>query len=259
MIAVKQLYDQTQSEYIAIDWNNNELKLAYYKASGVPDQDGKYPSESYSQVSTKQIDLSALFAANTRFQVFLDKKNNFSSVYNMEDFLATMDGLSGVSFYNNLTLKGVIIYFGETVADCLVISYEPVATTSQYELSEGAEYPTDIITKHYPDYQKAVDVRTAKRRILEDIDPHSSLAYMEAQLDCVTKALFVVLDANPDLMSAVTAAFSEFVDFKSELAATSVFTVKSAADCLAEISGTKAKVRELQTAYYGVKKETEAE
>jgi hypothetical protein len=214
-----------------------------------------YQITDYSTISSKQIDLSSLFIPNTRFQVFLDKKGNFSDVYNMEELLATRDGWGSVSLCNNLTTRGIIIFFGETVADYLVISYDPVATTAQYALSEVDEYPSDIIVKYYPSYERVLTVRAAKRRILEYIDPHKSLACMEAQLDAVTKALVAVLEANPKLLSAVVTAFPEFADFKTEMVNNSVFNVKSALECLAEITKTKAKLRELQAEYYSMKEQ----
>lgn len=99
-------------------------------------------------------------------------------------------------------------------------------------------------------------MRSAQRELLEGLDPNESLAYIEAQLDAVTKALLALLEASPGHMSAVTAVFPEFPGFASELNTASVFKVKAASDCLAEIVKTKTKVRQLQSAYYAAKQQS---
>lgn len=257
MIIIKKEFDFSQSKYIDIAIKDNILTLKRYKATGVAGEDGKYNSEAYVITDSQDFNLTNIFEAFTRFEIFIDKTDKFSKVFTADEFLNSRDGWTVISNFYDLTQETVIIYFGAAIEDYLIITYSPATSSEQYSVRNSNEFPSNIINHYYPNYQQKLELRSAKRDLLESLDPNQSLAYIEAQLDTVTKAFFAVLEANPNLKSAVITAFPEFANFASELDATSVFNVKSAADCLAEISKTKTKVRRLQTAYYAVKQQNQ--
>jgi hypothetical protein len=92
-------------------------------------------------------------------------------------------------------------------------------------------------------------IKKAKRDLISDLDYSVSLAYLEAQVDILSKLMFTLLDAH----SEITGSIGEYADIKRAVSNTSVLNIKSIAKCLEEININKQNVRTLQEAYYAAK------
>lgn len=91
-----------------------------------------------------------------------------------------------------------------------------------------------------------------RKRMLLELPPNDSLAVIEAQIDIVTKILFLLLDKLPEESAQILAEFPQFPTVRSKLQDTSVLTVKSIDNCIKEFDG-KQKIRNLQQEYYKLK------
>lgn len=254
MIIVKQIFNYTQTEYIEFDENEDKLSIKYYKTTAIPDSDGQYKAEDYIVVSEKNIDLKSLFSQFTRFAIFLDKKDSFSKVFSMEDYLNSRDGFNVISEFYDLTNKSIVIYFNEVVNEFILISYLPTIIQPTYIHRDKVEFPSEIISELYPAYAKKMAVRSVRREMLEQVDPNNSLAYIEAQLDLLSTVVFSILDSvDQGIVDKVCTKNPFLPSYRQIINNNHLSKVKTIEKCLGEIEATKSVIRNLQSQYYSAK------
>lgn len=149
---------------------------------------------------------------------------------------------SSISFYcpseigtgNYLVFVNVPVYFDSKV--------EPIVVDSSVKFFK-------LVLEQFPIYKEKFALVRAKRNLLINLDPNNSLAYIEAQLDFVTKMLLSIIEASPELKAIVLERVQEYANFKDVFEQTNVFTIKSEHDCYDEIKINKPRVRKYQADY----------
>lgn len=250
-------------QFFKVNMHDSILQLDY--GANIPDNE-ESKEVIYDQAT---IDLSQLFKPRNFFNIYPVNKNDgsepsfaMSKIFDSknkdrarEDILLQNDVI-GIAGKTPL----VVIYFHDAAEDVYIIINKEInvegSNIAATIISDTTQLP-QLVIKEIPALQNDMNVWSFRRDMIKQLDPNQSLAYIEAQLDAVTKALFLMFEQLPDVKEKVDREFPELPDFISELNNTSVFSVKTTTDCLAEITKTKAKIRQLQAAYYAVKKQNE--
>lgn len=209
-------------------------------------------------ICSKTVNLNAMFKSNNYFTLRtkpMNGKTSFGDFIDMNSIARSRDELYMQSLIDNTSdFPNVVLYFNNSADEVIVIMNGPVKTDYAYKVIDNLS-ANAIAQEIYPDLVKTMNIWQARGQMIWDLDPNLSLAYIEAQLDAITKAFFLLLKQMPDSKTKLLTEFPELADFESELTSSTVFTVKSVAKCLEEIQDTKNKVRQLQKSYYEAKQE----
>lgn len=209
-------------------------------------------------ICTKTVNLNSMFKSNNYFTLRTKPVNgttSFGDFIDMNNITRSRDELYLQSLIDNTSdFPNVVVYFNDSADEVIVFINGAVKTNYLYKVIDNRPAYT-IAQEVYPDLAKITNVWEARRQMIGELDPNQSLAYIEAQLDAITKAFFLLLEQMPDSKTKLLAEFPELADFENELTSSTVFTVKSVAKCLEEIHDTKNKVRQLQKFYYESKQE----
>jgi len=245
---------ESENQFFEVDYNetNRKLTLNLYLKN---DSDVEL-------VCTKEINLQSIFKSKNFFTLRIKSvagKTGFGELIDLNNISRSRDELCAQQLIDNTNdYPNVVIYFHNSADEVLVFINSSVKTQYSYQLIDNK--PAYLIAQNiYPDLVNVSNIWGARKDMIWQLDPNQSLAYIEAQLDAVTKVLFLMLEQLPDVKAKLIQKFPELADLESELNNTSVFNVKAAADCLMEITKTKTKVRQLQTAYYAVKRQNGAQ
>ena len=199
-------------------------------------------------VCETSLNVEKLFIPYTGYQFNLINGTIVS--FKLSDLYATRDGLAN---NNNPTLQSCLFYlfFGPTEKDVIIFSSKPI----DYEnvvLFEGPISVGQIAAKYYPELKNSVDAFKYKRQILTEIDPHTSLAYIETQLDLMCLVINTILDKDPEMKSYVESKLP-LADIMSAVIDHNVSNVKEVSKCIEDVVATKSKIRTLQKQYLDTK------
>ena len=143
----------------------------------------------------------------------------------------------------DFTLARVII--NEDASDVqvyLTLNTSFPALDNYFPLSKAGNCLTGYMKENSPFFATVVEKRKTKARMLNNVDIYSSVSYLEAQVDTLTRALISVLPSNHPLLPILNEANSH-----------SVLDIKPTEQIISEFDSDKSKVRSLQSAYYAEK------
>ena len=242
-------YLQSKQYIEVVDEGNQVLTLRLY---GVEKEDSILLDE-------KSVDLNEFFKPYNYFALFSTVNYSgqvvFSEIVDFNNINRSREEIYIQNYYTTSQKKPlIVIYYNASVDENVVIVNTAVKTAMENSIVQDT--PADqLAVTQYPNLQQKTNIWQYRKEMMNELDPNNSLAYIEVQLDVITRALFLMLDQLPDVKTKLADEFAELKEFELWLSDTSVFTVKNLADCLAEISQTKAKVRSLQAGYFNVKKQ----
>lgn len=98
---------------------------------------------------------------------------------------------------------------------------------------------TGYLASFSPYFANLVEKKKIKAKMMNNIDPNASIAYLESQVDALTR---IVLSLNPPA--------SPMKDILLEADSHSVLDVKDSSKIISEFNSDKAKIRGLQANYY---------
>lgn len=107
------------------------------------------------------------------------------------------------------------------------------------------------LTKNYPEYHNSTISRAYHDMLHDLIDPNYACAYLDAQVEILTKILMNILDKHPELFDE--SSIEDYEEIKNLLAETSLFNIKSSNKIVQELANKK-PVRDMQQTYYKFKK-----
>lgn len=198
--------------------------------------------------AVKKLDLTLLFSKFTGYQFnYIDGD---IVGYRLYDLYSTRDGLAN---NGNPTLKTNLfyIYFGPTEKDIIIFSSKPIDYT-QVVLFEPPISIGQIAANYFPEIKNDVEAFKYKRQILTEIDPHTSLAYLETQLDLMCLVLNTIIEKDPELKNYLKEKLP-LTDIMSAVMDHNVSTIKDINKCVADVIATKSKIRYLQKKYLDTK------
>jgi hypothetical protein len=118
---------------------------------------------------------------------------------------------------------------------------------------QNGNWMQDWMADFDANYQFHYEKAEAKLTAILNMDANESLAYMEAQLDFVTKMLVTIVESDPDVKLKILKQVQEYANFRAAFEERAVFTLKSESACIEEIRTGKGRVRSAQAAYYAAK------
>ncbi|MEG6551774.1 hypothetical protein V6C53_16220 [Desulfocurvibacter africanus] len=109
-----------------------------------------------------------------------------------------------------------------------------------------------LIAQHDPLYRQSI-LEPLRTKLVLDLDANDSLAYIDAQLDFVTRMLFRVVESLPEVKLEVLKDIKQYSNFKDACERSDLYSIKNEMQGVEELRNNKAAVRELQRAYYAAK------
>lgn len=150
----------------------------------------------------------------------------------------------------------IVLYFHDTAEDVTIVINRDVdlaGSTVPVELVQNGKTLPEILLEDKPDFAAYQTIRTARQKLIRAAEPNMALAYLEAQLDIVTKLLLLALDKNNTLKTDVAQGFPQLQQFEDVFNTSNLLTVKTVDKCLSELVENKTRLRGLQSSYYAVK------
>lgn len=134
------------------------------------------------------------------------------------------------------------IFFGEIdIIIALTTNCEDVLGYENAEIEED-ESMTGALCRISEEYGNIIKLPFAKQRMINNIDIYDSIAYLESQVDTLTKVVLKLYNENDELKNIL-----------SEADKYSTLDIKNKDHILKEMSEDKKKIRELQKKYYETK------
>ena len=257
MIVLKSDAYQMQSIFLSLGITGTVVTLELYELNAgakIAESVEDFDISNYGVASQQTFDLAQIFRAYSRFCVLIDKMGNLMAVADLDALSNSRDGFSGIQFLQQAGDQfALALYFHDTAADYVMATFIPTMTTSTYTVKAQSETFGQMIMAVIPAAENVLNINKAKAALLLGVDPNSSLAGLEAQVDLLTNLVFLLLEAQtPAIQQQISTEFPELSSFQAACSANSVTTVKSAANCVTKLTNVKALVRQLQKTYYGV-------
>lgn len=256
MIVLKHKVEDLYSidEYVSLSLDNGILSLSRLVYGGKSEE---RTAEDFKETSEISLDLNSLFEPYTQFTIYYDMLGNFSKAYNSTKLYSSRNGVGTIVTYDYIDPKIIVnLYFHNTADEVLIMVFVPakVSNSTNYIVRDKNEYHTDIIASYYPEYSDILKAIEARNIVLSSMDPNNSLAYLEAQVDILSKTLFSILNkVEPSIKSTVIKEIPNLREFEDIVNDTSVLNIKDFSKCLDEIRVTKKNIRHLQEQYYKAK------
>lgn len=246
-------FDEQYNRYIDLHLNEASVDIEYYVADASHLNGGNITEGDFILTASQTFDNEILFQDTHMVGVYLDKNGELVAV-NMSNIYKSRGGKTLFDLININTDSEPLIIFKWYLGKYVIISSHALKCNLPYIIDGEEKQPLQFYIQYYgEDYVKAHAIGNAKRNLLVSMDPNQSLAYIEAQLDMVTRVLCYLLDKNPDIKASLIEGFPELPEFMSELLNSSVFNIKTSEKCLEEIKNGKSRARDLQKAYYHIK------
>lgn len=125
--------------------------------------------------------------------------------------------------------------------DVYVYSWLAIKTELKVEVRSQAESPVGYLAKEVPSFAPMAEYWVAREALLEQLDPNDTIAYLETQVDLLTRLV-------KDLLDKKTPS-NEYLDALKEVEKNSIFCVKDVAGATAKFVEKKSKVLELQSEF----------
>lgn len=213
------------------------------------------------------VEPKALFKQRTFFSIFgintvkPDGKSMITLSEPMDSLIRERGFAEDLFLREVLTLLGtkplVVIYFHDAKEDMTIMINKDVNTEGSNITFERAPFGktlVEIIQEEKPEFAAQYSIFQAREKMLRACNPNASLAYMEAQLDILTRLVLVILESNPSQKADAVNVLPQLQEFIYTINKTSLLNIKPFDKCLAEITETKTKLRNFQTEYYAEKK-----
>lgn len=240
----------------------NNLTITVIKRSrsfGDGDYDpGAELSDSYNDeiLADKAFDLAKLFKPRTFFYCYMS-----GDIPRITDFFDTQySNKSREELYRSIIfeLMGVPpyvgVYFHNSIDEMFLIANQPIdgeILENKYaELIRDNITLFDYLCTNVDGFISVNKEQNAKKKVLMELNPNTSLAALEAQVDLLTELVISILKNQPDLIKSVQKDLPYLSTFEQVFTGTSLLAIKDAEKCLNEIKETKAKIRQVQMEYY---------
>jgi len=244
---------------------DNNLTITIIKRSKNLDNgssaQGAESSESYNDeiLVDKTFDLAKLFKPRTFFNCYMS-----GDIPRITDFFDTQySNKSREELYRSIIfeLMGVPpyvgVYFHNSIDEMFLIANQPIdegILDDKYaELIKDNITLFDYLSTNVDGFISINKEQNAKKKVLMELNPNTSLAALEAQVDLLTELVISMLKNQPDLIKSVQNDIPYLSSFEQVFADTSLLAIKDAEKCLNEINETKAKIRQVQMEYYNEK------
>lgn len=171
--------------------------------------------------------------------------NPFVELREQDDFIRKLSQL--IEYTDNCSMVPRIMFYrhGNVVAcrPLLPTLCNPGITFSEFEGSFAK-----VMNLINPNV--SIENNYAKEDICKNAPVLDSLAYLEAQVDVLSKMVFLLAKANKDYKYILENSIPEFQKYKEAVESNSILNIKNMERCIDEININKKKVRELQKEYY---------
>ena len=202
------------------------------------------------------VDLAALFQPMATYDLY--QKGEGLHPIAQKDQYGVRDG-STRKFEQGLTEvdKVLTLAFAESVGQvvCMVWGVTSEQTTVHTITPDSPVSIGALAANHYQVWVGQAEARYLRRRLLQDFDAHSVLAYLEAQVDLLSLVVQTMLTCQPELKQQVASTLPVDTILQA-IADTSVLTVKGVESCLQELETTKSAFRKSQHLYLEAKRKT---
>lgn len=211
------------------------------------------------------VDLKTLFKSRTFYNIFeinrpTPKGIKIALSQPMDSKMTERGFTEDLLQRDFMTIMGkipiIVIYFHEAEEDVIIIVNTPINVDTSNVVFEEAPFGKtlpEILQEQKPDFEAYYKIIKAREKLLRSCEPNMSLACMEAQLDILTRLVFLSLEANPTTSLEVAKTFPKLKEFTDIINDSSLLNVKAIDKCLSEIANTKAKIRGLQAEYFAAK------
>ncbi|WP_312516268.1 hypothetical protein [Anaerospora sp.] len=248
-----------------LNFKDNNLTITIIKRSKHLDNrssaQGSELSESYNNeiLADKTFDLAKLFKPRTFFYCYMS-----GDIPRITDFFDTQySNKSREELYRSIIfeLMGVPpyvgVYFHNSIDEMFLIANQPIdeeVLDNKYaELIKDNITLFDYLCTNVDGFISVNEEQNAKKKVLMELNPNTSLAALEAQVDLLTELVFSMLKNQPNLIRTVQNDIPYLSSFEQVFTDTSLLAIKDAKKCLNEIKETKAKIRQVQMDYYNEK------
>ncbi len=171
-------------------------------------------------------------------------------VCDMDKISYSSFGLSLVKIKAYKSELPIMLIYGNG-SDYGVISYSDIVTDMEIIKEENANIPGETFKLLFGETcTEFFKVRRSKRSLISQIELSDSLTFLEAQVDLLSKVVFAIADAHPEVLSSL-----HYNQIKNTIESNSVLTVKTETKCLSDIKEGKSVIRKLQADYFAVKEE----
>jgi len=218
-------------------------------------------SEGYNDeiLSDKTFDLVKMFKPRTFFYCYIS-----GDIPRITDFFDTQySNKSREELYRSIIfeLMGVPpyvgVYFHNSIDEMFLIANqaidEEILEVKYAELIKDNITLFDYLCTNVDGFISVNKEQNAKKKVLMELNPNTSLAALEAQVDLLTELVISMLKNQPDLIKSVQKDIPYLSSFEQVFTDTSLLAIKDAEKCLNEIKETKAKIRQVQIEYYNEK------
>lgn len=187
--------------------------------------------------------------------IYKNSSGKLTDPVNMTKINYAREGNGLLGLYNIIEKNPVIIFYCIS-EQCCVISNKPLKSEYPVIIRDRNEMPKDILADIVGDaYLKRHAVGNAKRALLLEMNPNTSLAALEAQVDILTNLVLLLVELSSQKAEVIT-ALPKFTEFAQLFADTSLLGSKGMNACLNEMRQTKMRFRKLQADYYSVKEKS---
>lgn len=229
-------------EYVELKQDEVSFTISLYERN----------SESYVQSEEKKIRKDEVMVDGVMFGIYKNSSGKLIGPINMTKINYAREGNGLLNLYN-ITEKSPVILFYCILEHCCVITDKPLKSECPVIVRDRNEMPKDILADIVGDtYLKRHAIGNAKRTLLLEMNPNTSLAALEAQVDILTNLVLLLIEHSSKKAEVIT-SLPEFIEFAQLFADTSLLASKGVNACLNEMRQTKTNFRKLQADYYSIK------
>lgn len=246
---------------LTIEEDNNLTITVIKRLRNCNNKENDLPEYYYDDeiLANKTFDLAKIFKPRTFFNCYMS-----GDIPRITDFYDTQSfNKSREELYRSITfeLMGVPpyvgLYFHNSIDEIFIIANQPIdegVLDNEYaELITDNTTLFDYLCTNVNDFFDINKEQNAKKKVLMELNPNTSLAALEAQVDLLTTIVITMLKNQPDLIKFIQKDISYLSSFEQVFTDTSLLTIKDSEKCLNEIKENKAKIRQVQIEYYNEK------
>lgn len=235
--------EDTINEKITLNFNEatNEYSVIYKK-----DNETIIDSITFSE--------SLINSRGATFGVFCTGSNKLTMPINMTMFQMTREGKSLGEIYDINSTRPLVMYF--VWGTKIVIIVDRHIATNLQNIIENVYFksPDEIYADLFGSkFTKNMNITKKKKELIANLSPNETLAYVDSQIDILTKILINILDNNPSIKNNVLQDLPNLQTFIDAYHSTNLLNIKNFDKCVNEIIETKGKVRDKQNDFYQYK------
>jgi hypothetical protein len=203
-------------------------------------------------LSTISFNLTESFekrSVNDIYTRYVNSGIAFTGIYkSLESSWSKEDAMYKQILYSTIGLPSITIYQNETIDDMVIhVNGNVSSTLEKYPIS-NTEPRVKLIKERSPWVQDLQKKLIHRNEFVYQLSTANSVAYLEVQIDYITKAIQFLLSRNPEALNDLKKELPNWDLFMEKSLLSNVMTVKNIDSCVGELDQ-KTKIRQLQSEY----------